>query len=197
MTNSDYKPTDKEQLFLKYYEKLIWETLYARAHLKLGERLENFKDDYHDELIQAPHFFTFTIRAHFDDSLMILSRILRRQRKALTISRFLDFVEQNSEIFSKEAFSQRMIGKSNYKYEINSHTPITTKEIKEDRQKLTDLQDTVRNLVTWRDKILAHIDEEFLVSDKKISRRIPFAKSTITRNCRLAFQNSKQIFGFL
>ena len=66
MTTSEYKPNKKEQLFSKYYKELIWETIFARAHLKLSERLEKYKADYLKELNQAPHFFILiTRRAEF------------------------------------------------------------------------------------------------------------------------------------
>ncbi len=106
---------DKEKLFQKYYDRLILETLHARAHLKLWERLEKYKaTSYIDELNQAPHFFTFTTKAHLDDILLTLSRILDKHEDSLSIWKFLNFAEQkqNLEIFSNEAFSQRMKGKT-------------------------------------------------------------------------------------
>ena len=66
MTTSEYKPTEDEERFLRYYEKLIRETINALAHLGLWERLENFTSNYLDELNHAPLFFRFTIKSHFD-----------------------------------------------------------------------------------------------------------------------------------
>lgn len=170
------------EYFQKYYDKLIWETIHARAHLKLWERLESYKASYLKELNQAPHFFTFTLKAHLDDVLVILSRILDRRRRGdpLSIWKFLDFAEQNLEIFSNEAFSQRMREKSNYdEYWVKSHTPITQKEIEEDRQKLTGLQNTINNLITWRDKVIAHIDRKFLLAGKIVSKEYPLQRQQL------------------
>lgn len=182
MNAPEYKPTDKEEVFLKYYEKLIWETLYARAHLKLWERLENYKSDYLRELNQAPHFFTVTIKAHLDDALLTLSRILdrRRRRDPLSIWKFLNFVEQNREIFSTQAFTQRMRQKPDYdEYWVKSHTPITQKEIEEDRQRLENLGSTINNLITWRDKVIAHIDRRFYLKGKVISKKHPLKRQQL------------------
>ncbi len=171
-----------EKYFQKYYDRLIGQTIDALAHLELWKRLENYKASYLDELSQAPHFFTFTIRAHIDDTLITLSRILdsRRRGDPLNIWKFLDFTEQNCEIFSNQAFSQRMRGKSeHYEYQVKSHRPITQKEIEEDRQKLKGLKQTIDNLITWRDKVLAHVDRKFLLTGKIVSREYPLQRQQL------------------
>ena len=170
-----------EEYFQKYYDKLIWQTLYARAHLKLWERLESYKSNYLKELNQTPHFFTFTIRAHLDDALLTLSRILDKHEDSLSIWKFLDFVEQNHKIFSNQAFRQRIKGNPHYESLIKSHTPITLKEIEEDRQKLGSLKDTIDNIKEWRDTVLAHIDRKFYLKGKVISRKHPLQAQQLKR----------------
>ncbi len=166
-----------ERYFQKHYDELMWQTINARAHLKLWECLEKYKSNYLKELNQAPHFFSFTIRAHLNDALMTLSRIMRKQKQALTIRKFLDFVESDLEIFSDEAFSKREREKPDYaeygEYRVKSHTAITQKEIEEDKQKLLHLEQTINNLTTWRDKVIAHIDHKFLLTGKIISKEYP------------------------
>ena len=167
--------SQKERLFQKYYDRLIWETLHARAHLKLWERLEKFKaTSYLDELNQARHFFTFTIKAHLDDVLLTLSRILDRHEDSLSIWKLLNFAGQNREMFSTQAFRQRMIQKPNYdEHWAKSHKPIALEEINEDRQKLERLEKTVDNLTIWRHKVIAHIDRQFLLTGKIVSKEYP------------------------
>ncbi len=169
-----------EEYFQKYYDELMRQAINARAHLKLWERLEKYRSSYLKELNQAPHFFTFTMRAHLDDALMTSSRIMRKQKGALTIWKFLNFAEKNSEIFSDEAFSQRMKQKPDYDEDWGkSHTPITRKEIEEDKQKLSNLEHTINNLITWRDKVIAHIDRKFLVTGKIISKEYPLERQQL------------------
>ena len=114
---------------------------------------------------------------------MTLSRIIRKQEQALTIWKFLDFVESNLEIFSYEAFVQRMKQKPDYEeygeYRVKSHTLITQKEIEEDKQKLLSLEQTIKKLITWRDKVIAHIDEEFLLTGKIISEEYPLQRQQL------------------
>lgn len=159
--------------FQEYYDKLIGQTINARAHLKLWERLNRYNPSYLDELNQAPHFFTFTVRAHLDGALLTLSRILDRHEDALSIWKFLDYAEQNLEIFSTEVFRQRMKGNPYYESLIESHTPVTPKEVDEDKQKLEKLEQTVNNLTTWRNKVIAHIDRKFLLAGKIVSKEYP------------------------
>ena len=45
-----------EEYFQKYYDELMKQTRFARAHLKLWERLEDYKPSHLKELRQAPHF---------------------------------------------------------------------------------------------------------------------------------------------
>lgn len=173
MTAHEYKPTRKEELFLKYYDKLIWQALYASAHLKLWERLESYKASYLHELNQAPHFFTLTMRAHLDDALLTLSRILDRHEDSLSIWKFLNFVEQNRKIFSDQAFYQRIKENTDFKSLLKSHIPITPEEIREHRQKLGNLEEATNNIRKWRDTVLAHNDREFCIKGKAISKEHP------------------------
>ncbi len=175
MTTSEYKPTKEEKLFQKYYDKLIWETLFARAHLKLWKQLEGFKSTHLNELNQAPYFFTFTAKAHFDDSLMTLSRILDVSKgDPLSIWKFLNFVEQHQEMFSTSAFRQRMKSNSNFDgYWVESHISITLEVIQQHRQKLRGLAETIGNVKRWRDKVIAHTDRKFYLQGKIVSKEHP------------------------
>ena len=160
-----------EEYFQKYYDKLIWGTIFARAHLKLNEHLDNYRSSYLHELNQAPHFFKLTMLAHYDDALLTLSRILDRHEDSLSVWKFLNFVEQNHGIFSSQAFRQRMKGNPHYKSLIESHTPVTTKEVNEDKQKLGALEDTVDRIKELRDKVLAHTDRTFYLSGKITTKK--------------------------
>jgi hypothetical protein len=167
--------SQKERLFQKYYDRLILETLHARAHINLWERLEKYKaTGYVDELNTATYFFTFTIKAHLENVLVTLSRILDRHKKSLSIWKFLNFAEQNTAIFSTQAFHQRMKQKPDYDEDWDrSHKPITLKEIEEDRHKLESIEHIVNNLTIWRNKVIAHIDRQFLLSGRIVAEGHP------------------------
>jgi hypothetical protein len=168
-----------EEYFQKYYDKLIWETILARAHLKLNERLDNYRSSYLKELNQAPHFFKLTMLAHYNDALLTLSRILDQHEDSLSIWKFLNFVEQNCRIFSNQAFRQRMKGNPNYESLTKSHTPVTPKEVDEDRQKLGSLQDIISRLRELRDKVLAHTDRTFYLNSKITTKKYTFERKKL------------------
>jgi len=175
----EYKPTDIEKLFQEYYDKLILDTIVARAHLKLNERLDNYRSSYLRELNQSPHFFKLTMLAHYEDALLTLSRILDRHEDSLSVWKFLNFVEQNRRIFSNQAFCERRKGNPNYEYLIKSHTTITLKEVDEDRQKLGRLKDTISGIKELRDKKLAHTDRKFYVSGKITTKKYTFERENL------------------
>ena len=168
-----------EEYFQKYYDKLIWETILARARLKLNEHLDNYRSSYLRELNQAPHFFKLTMVAHYDDALLTLSRILDRHEDSLSIWKFFNFVEQNRRIFSNQAFRQRMKENPNYASLIKSHTPITLKEVDEDRQKLGSLEDAISRIRELRDKVLAHTDRTFYLSGKITTKKYTFKRKKL------------------
>ena len=168
MTNSKYQPTQEEKLFLKYYQGLIQETTYARAHFKLWERLEDSIVEYQHELNEARHFFNLTIKSHLDDAILTISRILDTDEESLSIWKFLCFVEQNISIFSMQSFQKHTMKSEFHKELINNHLPITLEEIQKHRKDLDNLKQVMDKIKKWRDKRLAHLDRAFLLKGKNI-----------------------------
>ena len=174
MNTPEYKPTKEEELFIKYHERLIWELISAHDHLKLWKRLENYKSNYLRELNQAPHFFQRTIKAHFDDALLTLAKILDIDSDAITIWKLLNFAEQNKDILSTQSFQQRRRHEPNYdEYWVESHVPITLKEIQEHKAQLAELENVINNIKGWRDKVIAHIDRDFHIKGKSVAKEYP------------------------
>ena len=170
--------SEQEQYFLKYYYKLINEILCARAHLNLWECLEKYKStSYVAEFNNAEYFFTFTQKAHLDDVILTLSRIVDTHENSLTLWKFLNYAEQKREIFSMKAFKERMKNEPDYeiywKNKVKDHKPLAITEIEEDRQKLKKLSQIVNNISTWRDKVLAHIDRQYLLSGRNFTKEFP------------------------
>ncbi len=152
---------------MKYYDKLVQEIIRANFHFKLWRRLEDCKVEYIHELRQANAFWVFTMQAHFDAALMHLFKVLDTHPDALSIRKFLNFVDSNSRIFSTMAFEQRQTAKGTDKelcrYQVARHCPICHQHIKEDEAKLNRLETPINNLAEWRDKVYAHIDRTALL----------------------------------
>jgi hypothetical protein len=188
MDSAEYKPSEIEKKFKVYYDKLIWETLHARTHLKLWEQLEKYRSNYLKELNQAPHFFQFTAKAHLDDCLLILARVLGKNAESLSIWEFLNFIELNLDIFSNASYSKRVASRLYNENLTTSHIPITMIELSKDRTKLNNLESIVKNLKTRRDKTLAHIDLKFISQKKTINKDFPLQSEQIQSVIDIVFE---------
>ena len=87
-----------------YRELLVQEVRHARMHFRLYKGLQESREGYLKELNQAPGFFGFTIKAHLDAGIVHMFRVLDKHKNAITVWKFLDFVDSNLELFSDAAF---------------------------------------------------------------------------------------------
>jgi len=172
--NLEYKLTNTEKKFSKYRKKLIEELTNARAYLNLSQHLVKYWSDNPDELSQAKHFFAFTTKAHLDCAILTLSRILIKSRDSLSIWKFLNFVESNRPVFFTDAFYQRVKHKPNYiEYWVKHHVPITSEEIQQLKKRIEELEELIRRIKGWRDKVIAHLDRTFYLREKRVSQEYP------------------------
>lgn len=171
MTASSYKPTAKEEEFVKYHERIRDELNTAKWHFEIWKYLRNLIEDYHFELNQAPAFFGLTIRSHLFETVMRLNRLFDRGGDIVSIYEFLDFVEQNLDVFSNEAFEKRMRGKETFEISMREHVEIAPQKVEWDRQRIETLP--LPNLRTWRNKALAHIDKKHVLEDIDVFERYP------------------------
>lgn len=164
---------DEEGKYKHYYNSIIQEIINARMHFRLYKCLQESKKDYLKELNQAPGFFNFTIKAHLDAGLMHVFRVLKKQRGSITVWKFLDFVDSNLELFSTEAFSERKAGSLFYEDQVRNHRPVTHGDVKNDKDKLDEFRQVIENLMTWRNKRYAHIDQKFALGQVDIRKDFP------------------------
>ena len=175
MTVSNYKPTAKEEEFVKYHERLRDEINIANWHFAIWKYLWNLHKDYIDELNRAPAFFSLTMRAHLLATAMRLNKFFDKPEDNISIYEFLNFAEQNLDIFSNQAFEKRNRGDERYDIAVRIHTErtpkITPELVKEHRQKIEKLPK--HNLRKWRNKALAHIDKKSVLRGVDILKEYP------------------------
>jgi len=188
MTTSNHKPDGEEKQFLEYHRRLIDEIHQADAHFKLWKRLQDYRADYPKELNQAAFFFIFTTRAHLDATLMHIFKVIDKTKGSLNIWKLLDVVEENLNIFSTEAFSQRMVDNEWYETQVNSHIPITSKIVQGDREKLKKLERITSSLKTWRNKAIAHIDRQFLLDGVDVAKQYPVKIGELEETITVLFE---------
>ena len=99
-----------EEEFSRYHEKLRHELNIVQWHFSVLKYIRKIQADYLRELNQAPAFWGLTINAHLHAALTRLNNFFdkRKQTTHLHMNSFLDFVEQNLDIFSNQAFERRL-----------------------------------------------------------------------------------------
>lgn len=171
MTVPDDDHTVKEKEFEKYHDKLRVELNRASWHFAICKHLQELEKTYPDELHMAPAFFRLTLEAHFFTTAMRLSRFFDKPNGHLAIGMFLDFVEENPEIFSNQAFEKRMRGKETYDMAMRKHAEFDSIMIEQDRKRIRQLP--IANLRRLRNKELAHIGQDYVLQNVNAFRRHP------------------------
>lgn len=161
-----------EETFEKYHQELRGELNNANWHFTIWKYLQELRGTYHKELNQAPAFFGLTMYAHLLAALVRINKFFDRREEHLSIRKFLDFIEQNLDIFSNEAFEARMHKEDRYEsYIIKGHSEITPQKVKQDRRKVEALP--VASIRRWRNTILVHIEEDRVLRGIDIMGKYP------------------------
>lgn len=178
MTVSNHELTPKEKEFVKYHARLRGELNSANWHFAICKHLQELGKTYLDELNVAPAFFRLTRDAHALAAAMRLNRFFDKGKGHLTVYVFLDFVEQNLDIFSNQAFEERIRGgKTSYEIAMRTHTEITSQIVEQDRQRLDQLP--IDKLRKWRNKALAHIQKEYVLEDINVFKQYPLTPAQV------------------
>ncbi|MBN1862384.1 MAG: hypothetical protein JW790_01920, partial [Dehalococcoidales bacterium] len=149
MPISNKRPSAEEE-FLRYHNKLRSELNAAYWHFRVVEYIRELRGDYLRELNQTPSFWGLTIKAHVVSALTLLNRFFDKKEKVkhLHMQNFLDFIEQNKDIFSRRKFKKRLLLLGRYDdLAAQFNSEITTDKIEQDRQRLRDLP--ISSLRAW------------------------------------------------
>jgi hypothetical protein len=91
------------------------------------------------------------------------------------LNRFFRFVERNTNLFSAASFKRRLLARghdSDYcEHFAELHVDITREMVAQDRARVRSLP--VTNLVAWRHKKLAHIEERLVTESLDIIKEKP------------------------
>jgi Holliday junction resolvase RusA-like endonuclease len=178
MDISNEASTDAEETFVKCHQELRDELNNANWHFKIWKYLWELRGTHNEELNQAPAFFGLTIHAHLLAALVRLNKFFDRKEQHLSIRNFLDFIEQNLDIFSNEAFQARMRSKGRYEsYIIKDHNEITLQKVEEDRKKVNDLP--VAYIRRWRNAVLVHINADCVLRGTDVMKKYPVKQRQI------------------
>jgi len=163
-----------EEEFSRYHDKLRSELNKINWHFRVIEYTREIQHNYRQELNQAPTFFNLTINAHMSYVLTRLNNFFgkKEKEKHLHMNSFLDFIEENLDIFSKPAFKKRLRREGRYdELAMKFNSKITTEEVEQDRQRLRNLP--INNLRAWRNRILSHIDKNYVAQNIDARKQHP------------------------
>lgn len=172
MNTFNHVSTDQEETFVKYHRTLRQGLNNASWHFSIWKYLRKLTTTHLHELNQAPAFFGLTMNAHYFAALMSINRFFDKQERHLSIRKFLDFAEQNIDIFSNKAFEARMRKQGTFGDRVmKQHAEITSEKVEQDRKKVNDLP--VGNIRRWRNKIFAHTEAESVRQQINVMREHP------------------------
>jgi len=127
------------------------------------------------EFSEALTFFSLTMNAHLFETIMSIGRFIDTRGDSLHLNNFFRFIEQNKNLFSAASFKQRLLAQghdSEYcEHFAQLHPNITGEMVAEDRARIASLP--VGNLIAWRHKKLAHIEEHLIVHNVDIMTEKP------------------------
>jgi len=116
-------------------------------------------------------FFAASQKAHYDAMLAHLFRVLDTNSQSLSIWKFLNYAESNIKIFSTQAFAQRNRKDIDSDNRSKYHVPATVENLKDDRKRLTELEEQLKALRELRDKAYAHADLRLTISNSEVRLR--------------------------
>jgi hypothetical protein len=116
-------------------------------------------------------FFAASQKAHYDAMLAHLFRVLDTNSQSLSIWKFLNYAESNIKIFSTQAFAQRNRKDTDSDNRAKYHVPATVENLKDDRKRLTELEEQLKALKQLRDKVYAHADLKLIRSNSEVRLR--------------------------
>jgi len=163
-----------EEEFRRYHNRLWRELDEADMHFSVFKYISNASAEYLQELNQAHGFWDLTMKAHILSTIMHLNNLFGKEAKEkhLHMSSFLDFVKENLDIFSREAFERRLRTAGKYDELAEKFNPqITAEKVDQDIKRLSNLP--ISGLKAWRGRILSHIDKNDIAQNVNITKKYP------------------------
>jgi hypothetical protein len=144
--------------FRRLVEALVDELIDARDHFRLHQELNAAIPDYQIEFNQSASFWTFTLSAHMDATLVRLSRAydLYEGKPSLNLRNFLETIEANLHFFDELNFRERL--KDNPFVDSLAADPRKPDlaKLQKDLELVSKSDSLVRKLTIWRNNYFAH-----------------------------------------
>src|SRR5271155_796728 len=148
--------------FHKLLDALAGELVSASIHYELYRNLEAaLSSEYSVVYSNAPAFWSGTLKAHIDVTLMHLSKAYdtyenKKKSKTLHLQNLLKIIVNNLHLFDDASFRERL--KSNLHVDSLAKQAMkpTKTDLKEDTKRINLTNPQVKKLNLWRNKLYAH-----------------------------------------
>ncbi len=131
----------EQQKFKQWLDQIIEELVWATCYFKVWEQLWPSTEEIANVENFYLNFFQLTRKAHNDQFLLQLSKILDRHKDSINIFRLIKMMEKQPGLITDKSL-----------------------DIDALRTKLSKKEEVLKRLRTLRDKKLAHIDEQFHIN---------------------------------
>ncbi len=181
MTNQQTE--DIEAKFEKRMSVLDKTLRAAKVHFYLAEKIESFPVDHLAEWNVAPAFWSYTIRAHLHAGILAIAKLLDNRRGSLSLPHFLQFVDSNPQLFSRESLVRRLKKKRPHDSVMDIERWLQdyqgVPDHKAQIEKVENVEKKLPNLSNWRDKVVAHIDKAFINKGQPVGQLYRLPKSEV------------------
>jgi AbiU2 len=167
--------------FKRLLEALVGELIDARDHFRLHQNLDAAIPDYQVEFNQSPAFWSMTLSAHMDATLIRLCKAydLYEGKPSLNLRNFLETIKANLDLFDEPTFRERL--KNNAFVDslaAHSRKPDTAR-LQKDLESVSNADPLVKKLTIWRHGYLAHRSRTSALNLKAFGEKNPILFSEI------------------
>ena len=159
--------------FKRLLEALVDELIDAHDHFRLHQDLNAAIPDYQAEFNQSAGFWTFTLSAHMDATLLRLCKAydLYEGKPSLNLRNFLETIEANLHLFDEPNFRQRL--KDNPFVDSLAAEPRKpdTPQLHTDLKSVSAADQLVKKLAIWRNNYFAHRSRSSALDPKGFTKQ--------------------------
>jgi hypothetical protein len=162
-------------------ESLVDELIDAHDHFRLHQDLDAAIPDYQAEFNQSAAFWTFTLSAHIDATLLRLCKAydLYEGKPSLNLRNLLETIKANMHFFDEPHFRMRLKENPFVDSLATGARKPDSVELQKDLQSVSDADPLVKKLTIWRHNYFAHRSRASALNPKDFSARNPLLFSEI------------------
>jgi len=172
--------TDSAQ-FKRLLEVLVDELIDAHDHFRLHQDLNAAIQDYQAEFNQSAAFWTFTLSAHMDATLLRLCKAydLYEGKPSLNLRNFLETIQANLHFFDEPNFRERL--KDNPFVDSLAADPRKpdSAQLQKDLESVSNADPLVKKLTIWRNNYFAHRSRSSALDPRGFAKQNPILFSEI------------------